>query len=65
MDYNKLKIEFGVECLVKTKYHEVGKVYKAIKFAKENSWIYVMDERDYSYLTYNNLDNLEKKFKIV
>lgn len=63
--YKKIKREFKAECINQTRMHEVGKVYKAITFAKHDSWIYVEDERNYQSLTFPTFFDFLQKFKIV
>jgi hypothetical protein len=48
--YKQTKREFKAECLVETKMHKVGKVYKVITYAKPDSCIYVEDEQGYQHL---------------
>lgn len=63
--YKKIKREFKAECLIETKMHKVGRVYKVIAFAKPNSCIYVEDENNYQHLTFTTFSDFLEKFKIV
>jgi hypothetical protein len=63
--YKQTKREFKAECLVETKMHKVGKVYKVITYAKPDSCIYVDDEDEYEHLTFTTFFDFLEKFKII
>jgi len=63
--YNTIKRTFKAECLIKTEKHDVGKIYDVITYAKENSCIYVEDERNYQMITYTSFSDFLNYFKIV
>ena len=63
--YKNIKREFNAECLVETKMHKVGKVYKVITYAKPDAFIYVEDEQGYEHLTFSTFFDFLEKFTIV
>ena len=63
--YKQTKREFRAECLVETKMHKVGKVYKVITFVKPDSCIYVEDEDGIQHLTFTTFLDFLEKFKII
>lgn len=57
--------EFTVICLVGTKLHKVGEIYKVVTYVKPDSWFYVYDIRGHSYEVYTDFFNFQKSFKII